>query len=185
MSNLTQKAIKNSVLKLLNEKPFNQITIKDVVDDCGINRNTFYYHFRDLPSLVEEMVTEQADDLISRYPSVTSLKEAIDAAASFAMQNKKAAYHIYNSVSRDIYETYLWRICEYVCRTYIESVFEEYGIKDSEALESVILFYKCACFGVVMDWQRNGMKSDITDQLLKLYEIKKDVITELAEKLGH
>ena len=60
MANLTEKAIKASALKLLNEKPINQITIKDIVEDCGINRNSFYYHFRDLPSLIEEMVMEQA-----------------------------------------------------------------------------------------------------------------------------
>ena len=45
MPNFTQKAIKESFIKLLNEKPLHQITVKDIVEDCGVNRNTFYYHF--------------------------------------------------------------------------------------------------------------------------------------------
>lgn len=53
LANFTQKAIRASFIKLLNQKPLSQITIKDIVDDCGVNRNTFYYYFQDLPDLVE------------------------------------------------------------------------------------------------------------------------------------
>ena len=51
MSAYTKQAIKNSFLKLLNDRPLNQVTVKAIVEDCGINRNTFYYHFTDIPSL--------------------------------------------------------------------------------------------------------------------------------------
>ena len=181
LSNLTQKAIKASFLKLLNEKPFSQITVKDIVEDCGINRNSFYYHFRDLPSLVEEMITEEADKLIESYPSIGSLEECLNAAVSFAVNNRKAAYHIYNSVSRDIYEMYLWRICEYVVRNYIENVFADRRISDSDR-EIITDFYKCACFGEIMNWQKNGMKSDIKKQFLRMCELKKGMIEELVQR---
>ena len=45
MPNFTQNAIKASFLKLLGQRPLNQITVKDIVEDCGVNRNSFYYHF--------------------------------------------------------------------------------------------------------------------------------------------
>ena len=57
MANFTRKAIKEAFLKLLNQRPLSQITVKDIVEDCGINRNSFYYHFEDLPALVEELET--------------------------------------------------------------------------------------------------------------------------------
>mgnify|MGYP004536692755 len=41
MSAYTKQAIKNSFLKLLNERPLSQVTVKAIVEDCGINRNTF------------------------------------------------------------------------------------------------------------------------------------------------
>ena len=50
MASFTKKAIRDSFVKLLNEKPLSQITIRDIVDDCGVNRNTFYYYYQDLPS---------------------------------------------------------------------------------------------------------------------------------------
>ncbi len=181
MANLTEKAIKASALKLLNDKPINQITVKDIVEDCGINRNSFYYHFRDLPSLIEEMVTEQAENIISEYPSINSLEECLDAAISFAMNNRKAAMHIYNSVSRDIYEQYLWRVCEYVVTTYINSVFAGYDISGFDK-DVIINFYKCACFGQILDWQRNGMKSDVKKQFMRMCEIKKGMIEEIAQR---
>ena len=43
MANLTKEAIKKSLIKLLNERPINRITVNDIVEDCGINRNSFYY----------------------------------------------------------------------------------------------------------------------------------------------
>ena len=64
MSAYTKQAIKNSFLKLLNERPLNQVTVKAIVDDCGINRNTFYYHFADVPSLATEIITERADEVL-------------------------------------------------------------------------------------------------------------------------
>ena len=184
MANLTERAIKASVLKLLNEKPINQITIKDIVEDCGINRNSFYYHFRDLPSLIEEMVTEEAEKLIAEYPSISSLEECLDAAISFAEKNRRAVMHIYNSVSRDVYEQYLWRVCEYAVTTYINSVLSNYDINDYDK-EVIINFYKCACFGQLLDWQRGGMKSDVRKQFMRMCEIKKGMIEEIAERCSN
>ena len=181
MSNLTEKAIKASAMKLLNEKPLNQITVKDIVEDCGINRNSFYYHFRDLPSLIEEMILEQAEVLIAQYPSISSLEECLDAAVSFAMNNRRAAMHIYNSVSRDIYEQYLWQVCEHVVTVYVDSVIPEEAISGFDR-EVIIDFYKCACFGQILDWQRGGMKSDIKKRFMRMLEIRKDTIGEIAKE---
>ena len=181
MASSTRRDIMDSLMRLLDERPLNRISVKDIVEDCGINRNSFYYHFRDLPSLIEEMVTEQAENIISEYPSINSLEECLDAAISFAMNNRKAAMHIYNSVSRDIYEQYLWRVCEYVVTTYINSIFGEYDISDFDK-EVIINFYKCACFGQILDWQRSGMKSDIKKQFMRMCEIKKGFIEEIAER---
>ena len=47
--------------------------VRDIVEDCGINRNSFYYHFQDIPSLLGEIVTEQTDELIRQYPTISSM----------------------------------------------------------------------------------------------------------------
>ena len=75
MSKFTRDAIKNSFIKLLNERPLSQIKVKDIVEDCGINRNTFYYYFHDIPSLIEDMVMEEAERIIREYPSPETIED--------------------------------------------------------------------------------------------------------------
>ena len=88
MANLTKEAIKKSLIKLLNERPINKITVKDIVEDCGINRNSFYYHFDDIPSLVEEMINREADRIIAEHSRIESIEECLEVAVSFALENK-------------------------------------------------------------------------------------------------
>ena len=51
MSNITKKALASSLKKILSKKEFNKITINDITEDCGVNRQTFYYHFKDIYDL--------------------------------------------------------------------------------------------------------------------------------------
>lgn len=97
MPGFTKQAIKRSFMKLLNERPVSRITVKDIVEDCGINRNSFYYHYQDLPSMVEEIIIEETNEIIRRHPTVDSLEEGLDVAVSFALKNKRAALHLYHS----------------------------------------------------------------------------------------
>ena len=50
MSQVTKRALEQSLKNLLLKKPLNKITINDIAEDCGINRMTFYYHFQ-MPKL--------------------------------------------------------------------------------------------------------------------------------------
>ena len=55
MSLLTKRALVDSFKKVLRKRPFKKITVKDITDVCGINRMTFYYHFKDKYDLVNWM----------------------------------------------------------------------------------------------------------------------------------
>ena len=71
--NITKRAIQEAFLAVLNEKPLGKITVKDITDRCGINRNTFYYHYQDIPALLEEICQNQVEDIISKYPTLNSI----------------------------------------------------------------------------------------------------------------
>ena len=47
MSQITKRALAESLKKLLLEKPLDRITVSDITEDCGVSRMTFYYHFKD------------------------------------------------------------------------------------------------------------------------------------------
>ena len=169
MPNFTRNAIKASFLKLLSQRPLNQITVKDIVEDCGINRNSFYYHFSDLPALVEEIMAEQVSAMVENHPTVDSVQEGSDAIVEFVMHNKRAIYHIYNSVSRDVFERHLMEVCRYVVTTYLDGMLEEVEEADRDA---ILRFHRCACFGSVIDWLNGGMKDDVSDYFRRIRQLR-------------
>ena len=125
MPNFTKKAIKETFIKLLDERPLNQITVKDIVEDCGINRNSFYYHYADLPALLEEVVAEDLKEIMESHPTVASLEEGFDTVVESILRRKRAVLHIYNSLSRDVFQRYLMDVCQYVVATYVGSALED------------------------------------------------------------
>ncbi len=181
MPNFTRNAIKTSFMKLLNERPLNQITIKDIVEDCGINRNSFYYHFADLPALIEEIVKEDIDRMIREHPAIESFEECLDVAIAFGLQNKRAAYHIYQSVNRDILEKHLLNMCQYAVTTYIDTMFSDVPVKaENKAL--IIRYFKCECFGQIIEWMNHGMKEDIFEQFHQFCRLSKGMAEELLRR---
>lgn len=162
MPPFAKREIKNSFIKLLTERPISQITVKDIVEDCGVNRNSFYYHFQDIPSLLEEIIVEMTAKVIENLPEESTFEEKVTAALQEINLNKRMIYHIYGSSNREFYEKQLMKICEHVTRTYIR--FREYSERvDSKDLEFVISYLKCELFGQLIDWLNHDMSYDIVE----------------------
>lgn len=162
MPPFAKREIKNSFIKLLTERPISQITVKDIVEDCGVNRNSFYYHFQDIPSLLEEIIVEMTAKVIENLPEESTFEEKVTAALQEINLNKRMIYHIYGSSNREFYEKQLMKICEHVTRTYIRS--REYSERvDSKELEFVISYLKCELFGQLIDWLNHDMSYDIVE----------------------
>ena len=53
---ITKQSISIAFFKLLESKPYEKITVSDVTDTAGVNRMTFYYHFKDIEDLVFKTV---------------------------------------------------------------------------------------------------------------------------------
>lgn len=181
MPGFTKQAIRNSFIKLLNERPVNQITIKDIVEDCGINRNSFYYHYQDLPSMIEEIVLDEINVIIRQNPTIDSLEQCLNVATSFALENKRAAMHLYHSSNRDLFEQYLWRVSEYAVRTYITTALAEYSVRESD-IEIIIRVNKWECFGAVMDWLSGGMKDNIQAVYSRIGQLKRGTLEEIIRR---
>ena len=164
MSTFTKKEIKNTFLEMLEELPLNQITVKSLVAKCGINRNSFYYHYQDIPALIQEIITEVADEIIGMYSTIDSMETGLNAILEFASMKRKAILHIFNSVNRDIFEKDLWKVCEYVVIQYLKPILAEGHMSEFDQ-DILIKFYKCECFGFAIDWLNNGMEDDAKAQI--------------------
>lgn len=182
MTNLTKDLIKRTFRSLLEEKPLSQITVKMIVQECGINRNSFYYHYQDIPALIEEMVQEDADRLIAEYPTIASVETALYAVNEFLTENKKAILHIYNSVNRNIFERYLWKICDYVVDSYGEIVLKDREIDEFDK-EILGRFFKSECFGIMISWLDQMMETDVQHMIARFCELYTGLVEEMIERV--
>ena len=57
-SNITKKALAQSLKELGATKNLDKITVADITDHCGVNRQTFYYHFNDKYELLSWIYTQ-------------------------------------------------------------------------------------------------------------------------------
>ena len=54
----TDRAIQSALLSLLGKKPFEKITVQDILDETPVSRATFYKHFHDKYEIVEKIQDE-------------------------------------------------------------------------------------------------------------------------------
>ena len=182
MANFTKKAIKETFIALLEEHPLSDITVKDIVKKCEINRNTFYYHYQDIPSLIEEIVKEEAEQILEKYPSVSTIVECFDALIEFASHRKRAIMHIYRSVSREVFERNLMTVTEFFVSNYVNTALTNDNIGDADK-KTVIDYYKCVCFGLVLNWLNTGMTDEYAHEIRRIFLLKKDWAKEFAALL--
>ena len=63
----TKELLTDTFWELLEEKAYSKITVNDIVSRCDVNRNTFYYHFQDIPSLMINSIEKWAEGIIKEY----------------------------------------------------------------------------------------------------------------------
>lgn len=177
MPNLMEKAIKDSFLRLLDEYPLSEITVKSIVMDCGINRNSFYYHYQGIPELLEEIAKEESDLVIRKYAGASTLQECFDAVVEFASAKKRAIMHIYRSVSRDVFERYLRETADYFVRRYAAAAFKDQSVNPQDQ-ELLIICYRCLLFGLVTEWLNQGMKEESIREFRRIFEIQSGNMTD-------
>ena len=144
---------------MLNERRFNKITVKDIAKECEINRNTFYYYYKDIYELLSEIFQTELQTVIEEYNDTLSWEESFIMATKFALENRTAIYHVYNSLQREEVVNYIYNVAGNVMTRYVEKV--SYGIsaslKDRELIAS---FYQCALTEMLLRWIASGMEED-------------------------
>lgn len=182
MPTFTKTAIMQSFVKLLASTPFDKITVKDIVDDCGINRNTFYYNFADIYALVDELLSEEAALVLEKQKSCNSWKESLQYGAEFALRNKRAVYHLYHSAKRDQLERYFKRVMYDAAAKVVRR--EADGLVCTETdIEIVAGFYGDA-IGVIRRWLDSDMQGDLEAMIRKLSALLDNNIKQMISMVA-
>ncbi|MBU5627784.1 TetR/AcrR family transcriptional regulator [Oscillibacter sp. MSJ-2] len=167
MSQITRRAIIQSFLKLLNQSPLDKITVRDIVDDCGVTRSTFYYYFEDIYALLEEVFRQETDKRLNSGKAYTSWEEGFLDTVSFALENRRAIFHVYHSLSREQLEQYLYDITGDLMDRIVRGLTADLPVQEEDVC-MVVDLYKYALVGMILNWLQRGMKEDPTEKIRRL-----------------
>lgn len=54
----TKKLMRDALLKLINDKGADRVTVSELAKEAGVNRGTFYLHYRDVPDMLDQIKAE-------------------------------------------------------------------------------------------------------------------------------
>lgn len=160
MTKFTRNAIKETFMQLLNEKPLDKISVRDVVESCGISRNTFYYHYHDIYEVLEEILEEERAKTLGDFSEWNSLEEGIRGTTHFALQNRRAVYHIYHSMNRENLEKFFCRVFGEWMTDFVRKQVEHATIDETD-IQLISMFYTHGVVGIYLEWLDNNMEGEI------------------------
>ena len=181
MSSFTKEVIIKTLFELLNEKPLAKITVKAIVERCGVNRNTFYYHFRDISDVVECALKREVDKAFEQPVEIYSVLECLEVLVNLIGENRKAMLHIYGSLQRENFTNALDKMCQYIVSQYAEHNFDP-EILEKEEVKVLMHFYKCVMTGVMLDWMDHRMSYDLTEYAGKIRALYGNTFEKTLEK---
>lgn len=181
MSEVTKRALEQSLKNLLLKKPLNKITISDIAEDCGINRMTFYYHFRDLYDLVEWACIEDAKKALQQKKTHATWQEGFLQICYAIRENKPFIVNVYRCVHREQVERYLTPLTDQLLRAVVEE--QSAGMKVREEDKAFIArVYSYSFIGLLLDWIREDMKEDPERMVERLGLVIQDTFQSALER---
>ena len=157
MSQMTKRALVASLKDLLAEKPLDKITVTDLTEHCGVNRMTFYYHFKDIYDLVEWACIESATRALAGQKTYDTWQEGLQQIFEAVLENKPFILNVYRSVKREQVESYLYSLTYQLIEGVVEEQSENLRVTE-EQKKFIADFYKYSFVGVMLDWIKRGMK---------------------------
>lgn len=159
MSQITKRALEASLKNMLLQKPLDKITINDIAEDCGINRMTFYYHFKDIYDLVEWSCAEDAAKALAGNNTYDTWQQGLLKIFEAVKENKPFIMNVYHSVSREQVEIYLYKVTYGLLLNVVNEEAADMQVSNDDK-SFIAHFYKYAFVGIMLDWIRGDMKED-------------------------
>ena len=165
MPSFTKKAIMESFVHLIEKKPLEKITVRDVVDECGINRNTFYYYFQDIYAVLEDHCDMALATLSEEKSPQNLLLGLLRLSRSFTATHPKAAKMLSFSLGHEGLERYLGARLEPAMQACI--------LKNTghSPTHTALRFVRHAIIGLCLDIMRADKNAPVNDaELLPLLQ---------------
>ena len=162
MAQRTEKAIANALKKLLAKRPLSKITISDIANECGINRMTFYYHYRDVYDLIETIADEELKGALEGKRTLADWQEGILKLMTVMKKDKAFYTGVYHSIERDKTIDYVYKLISDLLMEGVDQVSSTVRISEEDT-QFIVDFYAYAFCGLLLQWVRRGMTEEPAD----------------------
>ena len=159
MAKLTQQAMAASLKKMLSKKTLDKITVKEIADDCGVKRQTFYYHFKDLHDLLEWTLIQEGEQVIDPNQICETWQDIYFEVFRYIEDNKNFVVNAYISVVKESLERFLYRIVYDMIAKFLHDMGGAEQM-EKEDRDFICDFYKFGLAGIILEWVESGMKED-------------------------
>lgn len=181
MASFTKFAILKVFGDLAASRPVDKITVKDITDQCGISRNTFYYHYQDIYQVLKAYVQYSAEHVIELMvedegeDGKAGLKEI-----RYLEANRELLCNLYRSAANEEVRNCLQSASQIIFDRLIESVSQgmEVQAEDKKILSAVCQY---TVRGIMASWmEEDGMLNGETLEqvLVRLDYLFKGAIRE-------
>ncbi len=155
----TRQALAEALKRLMQTTPLDKITVVTLVQECGINRQTFYYHFQNIYDLLGWIYQDEALRLISDCRTYETWQEAFLRILRYIRKNASFCRNVLRYVTRDEIDRFLYRM---TIKGLIDVVNEIAGESPlSEKRRRFIANFYCYAFiGIVNHWVVEGMHEE-------------------------
>lgn len=171
----TKKTLAESLKKAMKTKAFSKITVSEIINDCGMNRKTFYYHFEDIYALLKWMFEEEAVEVVKNFDLLVDYEEAIRFVMKYVDENDYIISCAYDSIGRDEMKRFFYADFMGAVTSVIDAAQAKLEKKiDPDFKEYVAKFYTEALSGMLIDWVKERDKHDrekIVEYLTAIIEL--------------
>ena len=184
VSQVTKRALEQSLKNLLLKKPLTKITINDIADDCGINRMTFYYHFKDIYDLVEWSCMEDARRALEEKKTYETWQQGFLQIFEAVRENKPFIMNVYRCVHQEQVEKYLKPLVDALILGVINEEAAGMTVRDEDK-NFIAQVYSYIFIGLMLDWIKDDMREDPESIVERLAKLIKGSIAASLSRFAH
>lgn len=183
-----QKTLAESLKKAMKLKPLSKITVSEIINDCGVNRKTFYYHFENIYDLLKWMLEQEAVEVVKNFDLLVNPEEALAFVMDYVDANKHIINCAYDSMGREGMKRFFLTDLYGVVRSIIDRVADKINAIVAEDFKDFLTtFYTEALAGMLINYfqgsERRGRQELIDYILLILKNSIPNVLREKSQKI--
>ncbi len=176
-SDMTKRLMVQTLKKLMAKKPLAKISVKEITEESGVKRQTFYYHFEDIYDMLRWMYQEEAVKFVSEYEGPLLWQDGILKLFRYIEESREISLNTLNSLGH----RYLKRFFYNDVHAAVEKTFESVAGDKAEIPEKykkfLIHYFSISMAALIESW----LLGDID---LKPEEIIKYIDTILKDQIN-